>query len=113
MRRLNRLAARHPLPANPSGGGSIGPFIEFATPRLPRFYRRDRDTIYLSIAGRELLFPIEAAQLLQYLLDKAPVTVADFYAQFEGEFDSDELSSFLDALVRDGVIAEVQGRMAR
>jgi hypothetical protein len=113
MRRLNRLAPRPQLPANPVEGDSISPFIEFATPRLPRFYRRDRDTIYLSIAGRELLFPIDAAQLLQYLLDKAPVTVADFYAQFQGEFDGDELSSFLEALVREGVIAGVPGRVAR
>jgi hypothetical protein len=113
MRRLHRLATRHQLPGNPVVGDPMSPFIEFATPRRPCFYRRDRDTIYLSIAGRELLFPIDAAQLLQYLLDKAPVTVADFYAQFEGVFDSGELSSFLEALVRDGVIAEVPGRVAR
>ena len=113
MRRLNRLAARQPLPGNPVAGDPNSPFIEFVTPRRPRFYRRDGDTIYLSIVGRELLFPLDAAQLLQYLLDQAPVTVADFYAQFEGEFDRDELSSFLEALVRDGVIAEVPGRVAR
>lgn len=112
-RRLNRLAARHQLPGSTVEGDSISPFIDFATPRRPRFYRRDSDTIYISVAGREFLFPIEAAQLLQYLVDKAPVTVADFYAQFEGEFDNDELASFLEALVRDGVIAEVSGRVAR
>jgi hypothetical protein len=97
-RRLNRLAPAHSVSAKPGQ-------IVLATPRVPKVYRHDAETIYVSVAGRDLYFPTAAAPLLQYVIDRAPVAVSDFYSQFTGEFDSEELSSFLAALSRDGVIA--------
>jgi hypothetical protein len=72
---------------------------------MPRVFRRDCETIQLLVAGREIHFPEDAAPLLQYLLDRAPVAVTDFCIEFEGGFDRDELSSFLHALSSEGVIA--------
>jgi hypothetical protein len=99
-RRLNRHAGAATIPGRPDE-------ITLATRRIPKVYRHDTETIYLSIAGRDLFFPIEAAPLLQYVIDRAPAPVSDFYSQFIGDFDADELSSFLAALIRDDVIAPV------
>jgi len=102
-RRVNRQAGTLTIPGRPDQ-------ITLATRRIPKIYRRGPQTIYLSVAGRDLFFPIEAAPLLQYVIDRAPAPVSDFYSQFLGDFDAEELSSFLAALVSDGVIAPVDGK---
>ena len=108
-RRLNRLAPSHAAHGHPwTGTVSSGEVIALATPRTPRVFRSDCETIHLFVAGREIHFPEDAAPLLQYVLDRAPVSVADFYIEFEGEFDRDELSSFLEALSGDGVITVLE-----
>jgi hypothetical protein len=112
-RRLNRLAPAHPLQGKPwSESLSAGHWIALAPPRYPRIFRRDRETVCLAVGVRELLFPADAAQLLQYLFDKAPVAMDEFYRQFEGEFDREELASFLAALSRDGVISMLAPELA-
>jgi hypothetical protein len=108
-RRLNRLAPLHAVHGRPfTGSASPEEFIALATPRNPRIFRTDRETIHLLTADRELFFPEDAAPLLQYVLDRAPVAVAEFFKEFAGEFDQDELSSFLAALSRDGVITMIE-----
>jgi hypothetical protein len=110
-RRLNRLAPLHP----DSGGGredGASLMIENAAPRPLRIYRRDRQTIYVSLAGRDIFFPADAAQLLQYINDQAPISAADFYRQFDREFDREDLWCFLEALSRDGIIAAIEPRLA-
>jgi hypothetical protein len=107
--RLNRLAPAHPISGTPwSEDLSGGHFIAWAAPRYPRIQRLDRETIYLTVHDQDFRFPLDAAPLLQYLLDKAPAPLCEFYRGFEGEFDRDELSSFLSALSRDGIIALLQ-----
>ncbi len=112
-RRTARLAPLHPvrgtawsecLPADHA--------IALTAPRNPRLFRADPETVYLTVEGKELFFPADAVPLLQYLLDKAPVEIAAFYRQFEGEFDREELVSFLKALSRDGVIAMLAPELA-
>jgi hypothetical protein len=112
-RRLNRLAPPHP------GNGRAWNDSLFAdhailltAPRHPRLFRADPETVYLMVDGKELFFPADAAPLLQYVLDKAPVEIASFYGQFDGEFDREELVSFLEALSRDGVIAMLASELA-
>lgn len=78
--------------------------IAILTPRRIRIKRADNQTILLVAMGKRLRFPAEAAPLLHFLSDRAPVPIADFYATFTGEFDRDELCDFLSALSRDGII---------
>ena len=80
--------------------------IAFSTPRRPTIRRRDNETIFILAGGVDFLFPTEAAPLLQFLIDKAPVPVAEFYAQFEGEFDRDEISEFLSVLSGAGIVGQ-------
>lgn len=105
-RRLNRLAPLHPPPGR-AWSEDLPPdhSIVLATPRVPRIFRRDRDTVYLTAGGKELLFPADAAPLLQYILDRAPVAMAEFYSQFKNEFEHEDLALFLAALSRDRVVA--------
>lgn len=103
-RRLNNRAA-----GNLAGGApckvSAADRIELATPRLPRVHRVDRETISIRVQAVDYRFPVEAAELLQYVLDKAPFLVEDFCREMEGEFDRSELLDFLAALLRDGIVA--------
>ncbi|HWB95427.1 MAG TPA: hypothetical protein VG672_01960, partial [Bryobacteraceae bacterium] len=100
--RLNRLA----LPRNAAIQAPNG-HIVLTTVRIPRIYRKDTDTVYLAIHGHDIFFPLDAAPLLQYVLDRAPVPTSEFYSEFQKDFDTEELSSFLAALSEHGVIAPV------
>jgi hypothetical protein len=104
-RRLNRLAPAHP-PRGKGWGEDLSPedTIALATPRQPKVFRKDRETLYLAVGGKELLFAADAAPLLQYLLDKAPVAMGEFYRQFDGEFDREDLVRFLAVLSQVGVV---------
>jgi hypothetical protein len=79
-------------------------WIEFLTPRKIRIKRADDETLLLVAMGKRLALPTDAAPLLHYLSDKAPVAVEEFYRAFEEEFDRAELSDLLSALSRDGII---------
>ncbi len=61
-------------------------------------------SILLVAMGKRLAFPLEAAPLLYYLSDRAPVPVEEFYKAFEADFDRAELSDLLSALSKDGII---------
>lgn len=97
-------------PARPQSGlpwspaASAGHLIAILTPRHVRIRRADNETIFFASNGRRVTLPQEAAPLLQYLCDKSPVSISDFYRSFEGEFDREELADFLSALSRDGII---------
>ena len=80
-------------------------WVVLTAPRYPKIRRVDAATICLRHDGREIRFPVDAAPLLQYLLDKMPVAVTDFYRDCESEFDRAELSDILLALERDGIVA--------
>ncbi len=89
-----------PWSASASGDQSIA----ILAPRKIRIKRADDSTIVLVAMGKRLAFPEEAASMLHYLADRAPVRVSEFYKTFEGEFDPDELSDLLSALSKNGII---------
>jgi hypothetical protein len=95
-----RHAAGIPWSVSAEAGHSIA----FLTPRKIRIKRGDHETILLVAMGKRLGFPQEAAPLLHYLSDHAPVPVEEFYKTFEGDFDRAELSDLLAALSKDGII---------
>jgi hypothetical protein len=99
-RRLNRTA-----PAHDGAGSGNGSTIVFRAARYPRLLRADAETVGFRMHGQTYLFPLDAAQLLQYLLDHAPAPLAAFYQEFEGQFDREELADFLSALCRDEIVA--------
>ncbi len=78
--------------------------IAILTPRKIRIKRVDHETILVVAMGKRLGFPLDAAPLLHFLSDRAPVSIAEFYQTFAGEFDRDELTDFLAALSKDGII---------
>jgi hypothetical protein len=79
--------------------------IVLLSARKFRIKRGVDDTILLVAMGKRLTFPPDAAPLLHYLSDRAPVGVRDFFQTFEAEFDRDELSDFLSVLSAEGMIA--------
>jgi hypothetical protein len=87
-------------PADPSDTH----LIAILTPRPLRIKRADADTILLVSMGKRLAFPQDAAPLLHYLCDRAPVSLSEFYRSFAGEFDREELSELLAALGNGGII---------
>ena len=84
-RRRNNFASRH------ASTGSVelsdDRWVSLAAPRYPKIRRLDPQTICLRHDGREIHFPVDAAPLLQYLFDKMPIAVRDFYRDFESDFD--------------------------
>ncbi len=78
--------------------------IALLAPRKFRIKRADHETILLVAMGRRLPFPEEAAQLLHFLSDRAPVSIAEFYRTFAEEFDREELADFLAVLGNSGII---------
>lgn len=105
-----RLNARASLPAAPAPGmqqteaDSRACRIALAAPRRPTVRRTDKETIHFRVGGVKYPFPVDAAPLLIFLFEQAPLPAADFYSQFEGEFDSDEISEFLAVLQQAGII---------
>jgi hypothetical protein len=84
--------------------------IAILTPRKLRIKRADHETLLLVAIGKRLAFPQDAAPLLHYLCDHAPVSTNQFFANFEKEFDREELCGFLAVLSKEGIIGlrEVQ-----
>jgi hypothetical protein len=78
--------------------------IALLTPRKIRIKRADNETILLVAMGKRLPFPQDAAPLLHFLSDRAPVPIAEFYQTFAQEFDRDELSDLLSTLSREGIV---------
>jgi hypothetical protein len=81
-----------------------GRSVAIAAPRRPQIRPRDKETIFIRIGGLDFSFPVDAAPLLTFLLDKAPVAATEFYSAFEGEFDRDEISEFLTVLYKAGIV---------
>jgi hypothetical protein len=79
--------------------------IVLASRRYPRVRRLNDTMIYLSVTGKDLPFSSDIAPPILYLLDKAPVRMADFYRDFAGEFDREKLSELLSVLSANGVVA--------
>jgi hypothetical protein len=104
-----RLNNRAPLPAAPETPWSEaepgGRWIALTAPRRPIIWRLDKETIYLRVGGLDFSFPVDAAPLLTFLFDRAPAPAAEFYREFEGEFDRDEIADFLAVLHKAGIIA--------
>jgi len=101
-RRRNNFAPRY----SPAETGELtdGCCVDWAAPRYPKIRRLDPETICLRHDGREIRFPLDAAPLLQYLFDKLPIAVTEFYRYFETGFDRAELSDLLLALAGDGIV---------
>jgi ribosomal protein L16 Arg81 hydroxylase len=78
--------------------------ISLLTPRKFRIKRANDETILLVAMGNRLGFPLDAAPLLHFLSDRAPVSIAEFYRTFAEEFDREELTEFLKALSDGGII---------
>jgi hypothetical protein len=72
--------------------------------RKPRIKRANLETLLLVTMGKRLAFPVDAAPLLHYLCDRAPVTVDEFFLSFGNEFEREELSDFLGVLSKEGVV---------
>jgi hypothetical protein len=103
---LRETAPPRPWPGVPwSPTLSVEHVIAMAAPRDLQLRRADKDTIFFVVNGRQFAFPGDAAPLLHYLRDNAPVAISEFYKNLEGEFDREELSDFLSILARDGIIA--------
>lgn len=83
---------------------SDGCYIHLAAPRYLKIRRVDPETICFRHDGREIRFPVDAAPLLQYLIDNMPVAVTEFHRYFESDFDQAELSDLLLALAQDGFV---------
>jgi hypothetical protein len=81
-----------------------GHWVAIAAPRRPQIRLRDKETIFIRVGGVDYSFPVDAAPLLIFLLDKVSVAAADVYSTFEGEFDRDEISEFLAVLCKAGII---------
>jgi hypothetical protein len=112
-RHLNNYAPLPPAPETPwSEGGSAGRWIQLISPRRPAVRRRDHETIHIRAGGRDFPFPLDAAPLLRFLFDQAPVATAEFYAEFEGEFDRDEITEFLQVLHQAGIIGLADAEFA-
>jgi ribosomal protein L16 Arg81 hydroxylase len=79
--------------------------ISLSAPRIPQIRRRDAETVYVTMRGSDIELPAEAAQLLQFILDRAPLMAGEFFQSFEGEFTHDELVDFLSTLANDGAIS--------
>jgi hypothetical protein len=104
-RENNFVAPPHPGTAIPwSAGTPDDHTIVFSSARKFRVKRGVDDTILLVAMGKRLTFPPDAAPLLHYLSDRAPVAVGEFFKTFEAEFDRDELSDFLSVLSTEGII---------
>jgi hypothetical protein len=81
-----------------------GRSVAIAAPRRPQIRRRDKETIFIRVGGEDFSFPVDAAPLFTFLVDKSPVAAAEFYSAFEGEFDRDEISEFLTVLYKAGIV---------
>jgi hypothetical protein len=78
--------------------------VVLLAPRKLRVKRADEETIVLLGMGKRLRFPLDAAPLLHYLSDRAPVRIGDFYGAFEAEFDRLDLAGLLSTLGKEGII---------
>lgn len=78
--------------------------IEIALPRKPRIHRRSNGKIAFKSGTREYSFLPSAMPVLRYLLDHAPLTVAEASRGLAADFDPDEILAFLSTLQRNGVI---------
>ena len=100
---LNATPQYHPgIPW--SADASADHLITFLAPRKIRIKRADPETILLVAMGKRLGLPQEAAPLLHFLSDRAPVAVEEFYKTFEADFDRVELSDLLSVLSKHGII---------
>jgi Cupin superfamily protein len=115
-RYAQRLNSRAPVTRAPEMSWSETEFrgrsIAIAAPRRPQIRRRDKETIFIRVGGLDFSFPVDAAPLFTFLLDKAPVAAAEFYSVFEGEFDHDEISEFLTVLHKAGIVTPADTRPA-
>ncbi|MGA3190855.1 MAG: hypothetical protein ABSF22_27470, partial [Bryobacteraceae bacterium] len=106
FRRTANLNAQ-PQPATGTPWSESAPddrLIALLTPRRLRIKRGDQETILLVAMGKRLGFPEDAAPLLHFLSDRAPVPVAEFYNRFGSEFEREELSDLLSVLSTAGII---------
>jgi hypothetical protein len=106
FRRETNLSA---CPQNSAGtpGSASAPgddWITILAPRKLRIKRGDPETILLVAMGKRLGLPQDAAPLIHYLSDRAPVPLEEFYKTFEADFDRAELSDLLAVLSQDGII---------
>lgn len=89
-------------PAPPPEPGWIAP----ATRQRLKVQRAGEDTVMVAHAGECHLFPREAAPLLHYLIDRAPVPVSEFDQAFAGLVSAGELAAFLDTVAARGLFAK-------
>lgn len=82
-----------------------GHIIALRSRRRFEVLRLEKGAVYVMSGGRKVAFPDEASQMLQFLADRAPVSIGAFFAMFEGEFEAEDLSDFLSVLSREGIIA--------
>ena len=80
-----------------------GRTIDFLARHDLRLWRNNAETITFRFAGKDLMFPVEAAGMLVFLEEHAPVSAEAFFAAFAGQFDRDELEHFLEVLEREGL----------
>jgi hypothetical protein len=106
-------AARHAPPREPlaptsSLGSERGGVIDFLPARRLAPWRPDPETIAFKFAGVERRFPIEAAELLAFLDQEAPVAMDSFCDTFDSEFERADLVAFVDELTRHGLAAMIE-----
>ena len=100
-----------PLDAVPMSESLSGDhLIQIATPRPPRLRVADADSLRMRLRGEEIFLPMAMAGVIQYVIDKAPVRLADLLRDFAGEFDAVALSDSLSQLVARGVITFAEPR---
>jgi hypothetical protein len=100
---------REPLaPSAPHPGSEGGGVIDFLPARRLAPWRPDPETIAFKFAGVETRCPIEAAELLAFLDQQAPVAMDRFCESFETEFERADLVAFVDDLTRRGLAAMIE-----
>jgi hypothetical protein len=105
-RHRNTHAVPRPVTGVPWSPELSGEYlIALAAPRRLNILRADKDTIYFVLNGQPYQFPEDAAPLLQFLCDHAPVSIGHFREGLAAEFDREEISDFLSALADTGIIS--------
>ncbi len=86
-----------------------GTTIDYLARHALRLWRTDAENIAVHFDGRTLALPVETAELLAFLEDRAPVSFETFVSTFAQDFDREELEELMGVLTREGLTAMIDG----
>jgi ribosomal protein L16 Arg81 hydroxylase len=80
-------------------------WILISAARNFRVRRYDKDNVYFDMHGTRFIFPESSAELLCFLEDRAPISVANFFSTFDKDFNRDQLVEFLSDLANGYIVS--------